>query len=395
METTTATTTIVSGVATAIGRIRWDIQNWGALVSTPNVVTESPVVTSAGHEWRLRLYPGGGHVKCDDDESKAKEAHVALFLGCVETSKAQVHSKVVFRIVNQLPGEDDTLKSFKHSFRGDRYQGFTHLTPQKKMVDERLGFKVNDRVIIEVEIEVFGRLSSSLDVLREPKSTLQTDLKAYLESGGDDKDVVLVVGGDENMREFTAHALILKARSPFFRAMLDAPMREAAEGRVRLPDVDPAVFEAVLSWMYEDRVPTAHMASMSEQIMAAADKYACAPLKQQCELELRRGLAVGNAAARLLLAEQFALAQLKDACLVFIAREAAAVMGSDGWNDVKTFRNGALVLEVMAAMATSDSATKKRPPEADLPAASPLKRASFLMTRPYRSSMTRRAFSRD
>ena len=57
---------------------------------------------------------------------------------------------------------------------------------------------------------------------------------------------------DETLR---AHRIILTARSAVFNALLNAPMREGAEGVVKLQDIRAPVFRALLHFVYTDSLP--------------------------------------------------------------------------------------------------------------------------------------------
>ena len=89
-------------------------------------------------------------------------------------------------------------------------------------------------------------------------------------------------------------------------------MREAAEGVVVERDVQPAVFQEVLKWIYVGSVSEGAVNAMGEYLLLAANKYGCEALKQQCEVELCRGLTVRNASARLVLSDQAEAVQLKE-----------------------------------------------------------------------------------
>ena len=55
--------------------------------------------------------------------------------------------------------------------------------------------------------------------------------------------------------EMRAHKIMLSTRSAVFRALLNAPMREGAEGVVTLEDVRAPVFRALLHFIYTDSLP--------------------------------------------------------------------------------------------------------------------------------------------
>ena len=55
--------------------------------------------------------------------------------------------------------------------------------------------------------------------------------------------------------ELAAHRIILTARSPVFRALLNSDMREGKEGVVVIEDVRAPVFRALLHFVYTDMLP--------------------------------------------------------------------------------------------------------------------------------------------
>ena len=136
--------------------------------------------------------------------------------------------------------------------------------------------------------------------------------------------------------------------------MLNSPFSESLNGHIVEPEMQPAVFQEVLNWIYSDRVSEGAVDAMGEYLLLAANKYGCEALKQQCEVELCRGLSVENASARLVLSDQAEADQLKEACVDFIRGKAAEVMQSSGWADVAAYNSGSVALEVMAAMAGID-----------------------------------------
>jgi hypothetical protein len=65
---------------------------------------------------------------------------------------------------------------------------------------------------------------------------------------GYDQLITIDVGGKN--KKFVVHTSRLKESFPFFRACLDAPMKEALSGTVDLPEDDPAAFQELLDFAY-------------------------------------------------------------------------------------------------------------------------------------------------
>ena len=202
--------------------------------------------------------------------------------------------------------------------------------------------------------------SSSISKNRMVVTSKQEDDEDADDDDYDDYDVDDDAGADAgNARVFRAHSVILKARSPYIRCMLSTNMQEAASLHIVETEVEPVVFEQLLRWFYTDRVEEGAMEAMGEYLLLAANKYGCEALKQVCELQLCRSVAVESAAARLVLAEQAEAEQLKEACLEFIRLHGAEVMKTAGWEDV-THHNGGKLVDLFAVMAGAHARGRKR-----------------------------------
>jgi speckle-type POZ protein len=211
-------------------------------------------------------------------------------------------------------------------------------------------------------------------LLADSTDTLKADLSQMLTSGTD-SDLTISVQSDEissvGPRTFEAHSFILKARSPYFRAMLSTPMAESSSRQITENEVRPEVMEEVLKYIYTGSLSEGATAAMGEWLMLAADKYCICCLKQLCEAHLCQDLGARNAAARLVLSDQTNADELKEACVAFIKENAAEVMETSGWSKVASYQAGSLALEVMRAMAGLSRPGKKRPsPGSQDPAAS-------------------------
>ena len=85
---------------------------------------------------------------------------------------------------------------------------------------------------------------------KELPSTFLSDMRQLLASGAG-ADVTFSVEG----RLIKAHACILAARSPYFRAMLSPDFKEASSGEdITVRDASPAAFQAVLHYLYTDEL---------------------------------------------------------------------------------------------------------------------------------------------
>jgi speckle-type POZ protein len=84
-------------------------------------------------------------------------------------------------------------------------------------------------------------------------------------------------------RQFQAHKSILATRSTFFPAMFEHPTKENLTNQVEVEDVEPAVFNEILRFIYTGGLSESTMRKMSAGILAVADKYLLELLKMECE----------------------------------------------------------------------------------------------------------------
>ncbi|XP_077218012.1 BTB/POZ and MATH domain-containing protein 2-like [Tasmannia lanceolata] len=146
---------------------------------------------------------------------------------------------------------------------------------------------------------------------------------------------------------FSAHKLVLAARSPVFRAQLFGPMKDRNTECVKVEDMEAPVFKAMLHFIYWDALPDVHELTglstkwastlMAQHLLAAADRYALERLRLLCEAKLCEEVAINTVATTLALAEQHHCFQLKAMCLKFVAsfENLRAVMQTDGFEYLK------------------------------------------------------------
>ncbi|KAL6659224.1 hypothetical protein ACP70R_003264 [Stipagrostis hirtigluma subsp. patula] len=158
------------------------------------------------------------------------------------------------------------------------------------------------------------------DIQLPPKSSdLLEGLRKFLEA---EKmaDVIFRVKGEV----FHGHRFVLAMRSPVFEEELCGPLGENNQQHITIEDMEPAVFKALLHFIYTDSLPPMvdldrdeHEEMVSN--LVAADRYALERMKLICEDILCNRLYVENAATTFALANQHHCIKLKDACIGFIA----------------------------------------------------------------------------
>ena len=72
-------------------------------------------------------------------------------------------------------------------------------------------------------------------------------------------------------KEFKIHKAVLSARSPVFKIMFLSNMKEAADNKAEINDIEPSTFEKLLGFIYCGKVPEdLHYYAMD--LFVAADK---------------------------------------------------------------------------------------------------------------------------
>jgi speckle-type POZ protein len=147
-------------------------------------------------------------------------------------------------------------------------------------------------------------------------------------------DVALEVG-DET---FPAHKRLLAAQSPVLAAHFTGPMRETIAPSVRIHDMEPRVFKAVLDLIYKGNlqlplVDDDDEVNMTRHLLAAADRFDLERLKSICAEKLRTHIDRSTVATTLLLAQRHLCHALKDACLDFLAPNLKAVLKIEGFEN--------------------------------------------------------------
>ncbi|KAF8662650.1 hypothetical protein HU200_056252 [Digitaria exilis] len=124
-----------------------------------------------------------------------------------------------------------------------------------------------------------------------------------------------------------AHKIVLAMWSPVFKAKFYGPEMEDSTRRIAVDDVRPAVFRALLHFIYTDSMPDIDdlcddddRKEMFRNLLVAADR-----------------LSTDSVATTLALAEKHNLCNLKDTCLEFVAlsNKIDDVVASEGYSHLK------------------------------------------------------------
>ena len=255
---------------------------------------------------------------------------------------AKARASFDFRLVDQTTGLPSSVRKQTVEFDTANATRAAISMYANRSLFEKSAYLQNDRLTIECTVTVFKgphvSETKSLPEIEVPPSDLSEHLGKLLH-GKEGTDVTFSVRGDT----FEAHKIVLAMRSPVFRAEFNGPMREARAQFVTITDMQPAVFKALLHFIYTDSLPVMHdregddKSEMIRHLLVAADRYAMDRLKLVCQSILCKKLNVETVATTFAIADQHNCDRLKDACVQFISCSNAMddVVATQGYMNLK------------------------------------------------------------
>ncbi|KAJ3701519.1 hypothetical protein LUZ61_005224 [Rhynchospora tenuis] len=119
---------------------------------------------------------------------------------------------------------------------------------------------------------------------------------------------------------FSAHRVVLGARSAVFKAELSESAAEREEV-MPIKDMQATVFKLLLEFMYTDNLPEEAPFEIIQGLMVAADRYGLEGLIVRCQQRLIKNLTLDTGTDYLIFADQNGFSKLKKECLEFLSKE--------------------------------------------------------------------------
>nr|CAD1826006.1 unnamed protein product [Ananas comosus var. bracteatus] len=292
-------------------------------------IAEYKLVRAMGAGWSVRsgIFNVGGYdwsLVCHPNGTSEDTAHIFFAVFGLENDVAdsvKVRVEIVFLDENGEPSRflaDRFVQEFSrsHPRRGPAPLGrIPHLEAAQYIQNDCLTIQCTVSILKSPHVQVLKTPSVAV-----PPSDLHRQFGRLLEDGaGTDVTFQVGAGGGE---AFSAHR---------------------AE-RVKIDDIEPAAFKALLYFIYSDSLPPQteeideeSAVSMAQHLLVAADRYGLERLKILCEDKLCRGIDVNTVATTLAIADQHLCSQLKAACFDFVvsSRILTAVMETDGFEHLR------------------------------------------------------------
>ncbi|KAF7056145.1 hypothetical protein CFC21_063583 [Triticum aestivum] len=300
----------------------------------------------SGYDWNIRIYPDGA-MKED------KAAYMSVYLCFCGGATRDAKVKYTFSLLEKdgkVSNLTDGAYTFSSASTGRGWTNFIDKSKLKELLsrnDDCLTIRCVLTVIKDHHTEQVGTVP-----VQVPQSDLHTHFANMLKDG-EGADVTFSVGD----QLFSAHRYVLAARSSVFKAELFGEMKETTTEHVKIDDMEPAILDALLYFMYTDSLPSDFDVDQNvslQHLLVAADRYGLDRLKAICEEKLCQKFDVQTVATTLALAEQHHSLQLKRACLGYLSLQDVlrAVKKTDGFKHLTT-SCPSIMMEILDKVAPS------------------------------------------
>ncbi|XP_044408753.1 BTB/POZ and MATH domain-containing protein 1-like [Triticum aestivum] len=308
-----------------------------------------------GYSWKILCYPAG--------KEERGRGYVSAYLEVVRPAGDKFKLKFCITIIGPGGKRQPIVYSWWNrwaesaSDANELSWGSYHAISLRSVES---GCLVDDRLTLSctVHVQKLEASTASRSIVKVPPPGISQDVARLLESELG-SDVTFQV--DSN--HYHAHKAVVATRSPVFAAQFFGPLADGSGGRcVRIHDMAPAAFEAVLHFIYTDTLPppvnddesvsasctevgeimaAGHSAERRRDMvcdwLAAADRYGLERMRLLCESVLWETIHVANAAATLEIADRHHCQQLKSFCIDYIAspKVLPGVLATDGYKELK------------------------------------------------------------
>ncbi|CAN6240968.1 unnamed protein product [Urochloa humidicola] len=283
----------------------WQLDGMGA-----RKFVSSSTFSVGGYDWRIHFYPDG-----NTKEDRGVYVSVYLYFQRGIDGATVEFSLSLLGKDNQALNHQVTATWTAPSAGSDwGWSKFIEKSKLKELL--RLnGDRFKIRCVLTLIAAPHTQEGRAIEI---PESKLHQDLTDMLKNR-EGADVTFRVRD----QLFPSHKCILAARSTVFKAELFGAMKEKDTQCIKIDDMEPTVFEALLHFIYTDSLLDfdcdADKNAAMQHLLVAADRYGLDRLRLMCEAKLCQGIDVETVATTLALADQHRCTQLKDACLSFIA----------------------------------------------------------------------------
>jgi len=213
---------------------------------------------------------------------------------------------------------------------------------QRELTD-RLLPKGTLTLLLEVTVHGKGSKASDNNTLQQRHERLEKLSNDLCQLLAEKELSDIEIHCDEKV--FPSHQVVLAARSPVFKAMIQAEMKEKQDKKIVIEDTDPSTVAEMLNFIYTGDISPDGMEEMTKDLLRVADKYQLDDLKEMCEEKLVSNISVENSIEGLVLGDSHNASKLKKIALNLVAKNMKKIVDTDVYKDLLAQRP-ALTLEI-------------------------------------------------
>jgi len=292
-----------------------------------------------GWRWTLRVYPKG------EKNTENYEKNLGVYLG-VYPEDEDVQSwgwkrHVKFGIAlqkNQQLHKREEVRMFHPTCQSRGWPSFAELSCVKE------NFMVNDCIYFLIEITSVDL--EHIERMPQPRLSHCPEYRSALNDPSN-SDISFQVGD----RTITAHKIILRTRSEYFKNLFSSGMLECRQKVITVDDFEFDIFMAMIEYIYAGRI-VQYPANIYD-LARIADQYAIIGLRDIAAKRIESSMRAENACEVLLFADRINLAPLKQSAIEYVADNIDAVLETEGFNNFVASGNGELLKAVYSSLAPS------------------------------------------
>ena len=298
---------------------QFHIHDFANLSTTRNHYIAVPEFTCNGHQWELKIYPGGFH--------QAPIGKVSFYLHHV--SEGEIKTSFDVKLIDKF-GKVKVISSTKHEFTADsKTWGWHNFANRSGILHESQNIlDDNGTLTVVVSMEEKGEPKAAF----VPNNPFVNMMQGMI-NDENTADICFEVGNSSEGKRVTRNTKRVKTTTSFYahRFIIEncAPMLAAICGSndsggvvtASVNDIKPEIFRHLLSYVYGGSVPEEELKTYAKGIIAAADKYSIVNLKLEAEAAYVQSadISLDNSMDHLLYADSMNLALLKEAVMNFLA----------------------------------------------------------------------------
>ena len=281
-------------------------------------------------EWVIEVFPKG------DDEHFMNRVRIGLTSKNDFPVKASWIGYILDRNNKKKHKKDAGIYEFKRRGKG---WGFSDYPFHSEFTDSLLP---GGNLTLVFEITVYGEgrnlsgsngMTDNNNYIKQDRSQRQMQVCDHLGQVLADKefaDVEIIC----DTAVFPCHQLILAARSPVFKAMFQAEMKEKLARKIVIKDCHPDVVSEMLNFIYTVDISTEKLSKLAIDLLGVGEMYQLDCLKNMCEDELCSTLNVEKSIEYLVLGDSHNAPKLKKMALELVSKNMKKIVDTDVYRDL-------------------------------------------------------------